>query len=211
MKIESLSSNDIEMKEDFNSTPTHFTQQNHIPFEKPSLNMFPNRFSNTDMDRDMPFLSPKMKRPLLGHNLNKQPELKLQTKKQQFVFNAEQLLFAKPIEPEDKELSDLLDNELNNSRSEMNEEDSPVVSCRSGVTDRSHHSSSSSSSNKKHRRKHRDGKIIISKEQVYEFKESELKDLGQIGYGEFGTVHKVLHTPSQTCMALKRIRPTVII
>ena len=54
------SSNDIEMKEDFNSTPTHFTQQNHIPFEKPSLNMFPNRFSNTDMEGDMPFLSPKI-------------------------------------------------------------------------------------------------------------------------------------------------------
>ena len=36
-----------------------------------------------------------------------------------------------------------------------------------------------------------------------------MQDLGQIGNGEFGTVHKVFHTPSQTHMALKRIGPTV--
>lgn len=44
---------------------------------------------------------------------------------------------------------------------------------------------------------------------VYEFKESDLEDLGQIGHGEFGSVHKVLHKPSNTHMALKRIGPTV--
>ena len=44
---------------------------------------------------------------------------------------------------------------------------------------------------------------------VYEFVESDLKDLGQIGNGEFGTVHKVMHVPSGTMMALKRIGPTV--
>ncbi len=33
--------------------------------------------------------------------------------------------------------------------------------------------------------------------------------MGQIGHGEFGTVHKVLHEPSQTYMAMKRIGPTV--
>jgi len=53
------------------------------------------------------------------------------------------------------------------------------------------------------------GKIIISSSQIFEFKESELKELGQIGNGEFGTVHKALHVPSQTLMAIKRIGPTV--
>jgi mitogen-activated protein kinase kinase 4 len=33
--------------------------------------------------------------------------------------------------------------------------------------------------------------------------------LGQIGNGEFGSVHKVLHKPSSTYMALKRVGPTV--
>ena len=73
--------------------------------------------------------------------------------------------------------------------------------------DRGHHRNRSHRS--KSSKSHRDGKIIISKEQIYDFKEIDLQDLGQIGYGEFGTVHKVLHKPSQTCMALKRIRPTV--
>ena len=44
---------------------------------------------------------------------------------------------------------------------------------------------------------------------MYDFKESDLEDLGQIGHGEFGSVHKVLHKPSNTHMALKRIGPTV--
>lgn len=162
-------------------------------------------------DSPSPFLTPK--RPTLktsGMFSNvRQPELKLETlksKKQQFVFNSEMELFAKPIEPEDRELSAILDTELNSARSEMNDDDSPNAS-RLGF-DRSLQNSNSRS--RSHRRsKHRDGKIIISKELVYDFKESDLKDLGQIGYGEFGTVHKVLHTPSQTCMALKRIRPTV--
>merc|ERR1712127_1022087 len=42
-----------------------------------------------------------------------------------------------------------------------------------------------------------------------EFREQDLKDIGQIGNGEFGIVNKVLHTPSGTHMALKRIGPTV--
>ena len=46
-------------------------------------------------------------------------------------------------------------------------------------------------------------------QKTYDFKESDMKDLGQIGNGEFGTVHKVFHVPSQTSMALKRIGPTV--
>jgi hypothetical protein len=62
----------------------------------------------------------------------------------------------------------------------------------------------------------RGGKITIGgsdgdtlAKQVYDFKESDMLDLGQIGNGEFGTVHKVLHKPSQVHMALKRIGPTV--
>ena len=53
------------------------------------------------------------------------------------------------------------------------------------------------------------GKITIAPNQVYDFREADLKELGQIGNGEFGTVHKALHTPSQTLMAVKRIGPTV--
>lgn len=59
------------------------------------------------------------------------------------------------------------------------------------------------------RPKAKGGKITIAQSQVYDFKESDLKELGQIGNGEFGTVHKALHTPSQTLMAVKRIGPTV--
>lgn len=44
---------------------------------------------------------------------------------------------------------------------------------------------------------------------VYEFKECDFDDLGQIGNGEFGSVHMVRHTPSQTLMAMKRVGPTV--
>jgi hypothetical protein len=72
---------------------------------------------------------------------------------------------------------------------------------------RHHHHSHHSHSH--HSNEQRGGKITISPDKSYEFKDSDLSDLGQIGYGEFGTVHKVLHTPSQTLMALKRIGPTV--
>jgi hypothetical protein len=160
------------------------------------------------------FLTPKRPEFKTTSKLSnsRQPELKLETlksKKQQFVFNSEMQLFAKPIEPEDRELSAILDNELNSSRSEINDDDSPnATQCRLGF-DRSLQIGSESRNRSHRRSKHRNGKIIICKDQIYEFKESDLKDLGQIGYGEFGTVHKVLHTPSQTCMALKRIRPTV--
>lgn len=64
--------------------------------------------------------------------------------------------------------------------------------------------------NRQHKMKqNKGGKISISSNQIFEFKESDLKELGQIGNGEFGTVHKALHTPSQTLMAIKRIGPTV--
>jgi len=64
--------------------------------------------------------------------------------------------------------------------------------------------------NRQHKMKHsKGGKITISSNQIFEFKESELRELGQIGNGEFGTVHKALHVPSQTLMAIKRIGPTV--
>lgn len=39
--------------------------------------------------------------------------------------------------------------------------------------------------------------------------ESDFTNLGQIGHGEFGTVDKVLHKPSNTFMAMKRLLPTV--
>ena len=169
------------------------------------------------IDTQSPFLTPK--RPEIKNISNifsnsRQPELKLEalkSKKQQFVFNSEMQLLAKPIsEPDDSELSAILNNELNSSRSEINDDDSPNASQSRLGFDRSLQGIGSGNRNQSNRRsKHRNGKIIICKEQVYEFKESDLRDLGQIGYGEFGTVHKVLHTPSQTCMALKRIRPTV--
>lgn len=104
-------------------------------------------------------------------------------KKKIIQYSPDQIVFAKPNEPDDRNLSDKLDLENKLSASLVR--------------------------NRSHKRKHRDGKIIISKDQVYEFRDSDLMDLGQIGYGEFGTVHKVLHSPSQTLMALKRIRPTV--
>ena len=44
---------------------------------------------------------------------------------------------------------------------------------------------------------------------MYEFKEADFEDLGQIGNGEFGSVHMVRHMPSHTLMAMKRVGPTV--
>lgn len=60
-----------------------------------------------------------------------------------------------------------------------------------------------------HARPSKGGKITIASDRVYEFKENDFKELGQIGNGEFGTVQKALHIPSNTLMAIKRIRPTV--
>lgn len=60
-----------------------------------------------------------------------------------------------------------------------------------------------------HARPSKGGKLTIAPGQVYEFKESDFEELGQIGNGEFGTVQKALHNPSKTLMAIKRIRPTV--
>lgn len=183
-----------------------------------SLFSDPNMNSSNNNNDKFVFASPsvpKSNRPALGmggflikSQKSNQPDLKiddLQIKKQAFYFGTDQL-FAKPNEllREDKELSSILNEELNNSR--MDEDDISNSTQNYSLnqrdhTDRRHHSS------RQHRAK--GGKITIAPDQVYEFKESDLKDLGQIGNGEFGTVHKVLHKPSNTYMALKRIGPTV--
>lgn len=202
---------DIDMKPDFS-----YHQQSKLIVEKPNQMFFTNQRFNNQQDIDMetetstttrnsPFLTPK---PF------KRPNLEIGMKKHQFIFDSEHILSAKPI-VDNKELSDILDKELVNSRSETTQQSISFSEENSNSNDhspmlgldRGHHRNRSHRS--KSSKSHRDGKIIISKEQIYDFKEIDLQDLGQIGYGEFGTVHKVLHKPSQTCMALKRIRPTV--
>ncbi|KAG0719302.1 Dual specificity mitogen-activated protein kinase kinase 4 [Chionoecetes opilio] len=53
------------------------------------------------------------------------------------------------------------------------------------------------------------GKLKISPELQVEFTADDLRDLGEIGRGGFGTVNKMVHRKSNTIMAVKRIRSTV--
>ncbi|XP_062388024.1 dual specificity mitogen-activated protein kinase kinase 4a isoform X3 [Sardina pilchardus] len=52
------------------------------------------------------------------------------------------------------------------------------------------------------------GKLKIS-EQLCDFTAEDLKDLGEIGRGAYGSVNKMVHKPSNQIMAVKRIRSTV--
>ena len=172
---------------------------------------------------------PTISRPILTSpgfinkpQINLQSELKLgelQIKKQSYHFNTDQL-FAKPNEllrdntSIDDDLSSALDEQLNNSKMDVDEPHGDASFARDNQ-----HRGSGNSQHKHHHHHHhhhhsgkhkaRGGKLTIAKEQVFDFKEADLQDLGQIGNGEFGTVHKVIHLPSQTPMALKRIGPTV--
>uniref|UniRef100_A0A023F424 mitogen-activated protein kinase kinase n=1 Tax=Triatoma infestans TaxID=30076 RepID=A0A023F424_TRIIF len=56
---------------------------------------------------------------------------------------------------------------------------------------------------------HSTGTLQVSPEQVYRFTSDDLQDLGEIGRGGFGTVNKMVHTQSNSYMAVKRIRSTV--
>ncbi|TRY95753.1 hypothetical protein DNTS_022146 [Danionella cerebrum] len=53
------------------------------------------------------------------------------------------------------------------------------------------------------------GKLKISPEQLCDFTAEDLKDLGEIGRGAYGSVNKMVHKPSGQIMAVKRIRSTV--
>uniref|UniRef100_T1ITH1 mitogen-activated protein kinase kinase n=1 Tax=Strigamia maritima TaxID=126957 RepID=T1ITH1_STRMM len=53
------------------------------------------------------------------------------------------------------------------------------------------------------------GTLKISPQMIYEFTAEDLRDLGEIGRGAFGTVNKMIHAKSSTIMAVKRIRSTV--
>ncbi|XP_034057867.1 dual specificity mitogen-activated protein kinase kinase 4a isoform X2 [Gymnodraco acuticeps] len=53
------------------------------------------------------------------------------------------------------------------------------------------------------------GKLKISAEQHWDFTAEDLKDLGEIGRGAYGSVNKMVHNPSNQIMAVKRIRSTV--
>uniref|UniRef100_A0AAQ4NWZ4 mitogen-activated protein kinase kinase n=2 Tax=Gasterosteus aculeatus aculeatus TaxID=481459 RepID=A0AAQ4NWZ4_GASAC len=53
------------------------------------------------------------------------------------------------------------------------------------------------------------GKLKISAEQHWDFTAEDLKDLGEIGRGAYGSVNKMVHKPSNQIMAVKRIRSTV--
>uniref|UniRef100_A0AAR2LT34 mitogen-activated protein kinase kinase n=1 Tax=Pygocentrus nattereri TaxID=42514 RepID=A0AAR2LT34_PYGNA len=53
------------------------------------------------------------------------------------------------------------------------------------------------------------GKLKISPEQHCDFTAEDLKDLGEIGRGAYGSVNKMAHKPSGQIMAVKRIRSTV--
>ncbi|KAL8565109.1 Dual specificity mitogen-activated protein kinase kinase 4 [Nucella lapillus] len=53
------------------------------------------------------------------------------------------------------------------------------------------------------------GKLQISPGQVYDFTADDLKDLGEIGRGNYSTVNKMKHKVTDIVMAVKRIRSTV--
>ncbi|XP_061556576.1 dual specificity mitogen-activated protein kinase kinase 4-like isoform X3 [Phycodurus eques] len=53
------------------------------------------------------------------------------------------------------------------------------------------------------------GKLKLSPEQLWDFTADDLKDLGEIGRGAYGSVNKMVHKPSNQIMAVKRIRSTV--
>ncbi|XP_045212574.1 dual specificity mitogen-activated protein kinase kinase 4-like isoform X2 [Mercenaria mercenaria] len=52
------------------------------------------------------------------------------------------------------------------------------------------------------------GKLQV-KDKTYNFTADDLKDLGEIGRGNYGTVNKMLHEQSETIMSVKRIRSVV--
>lgn len=52
------------------------------------------------------------------------------------------------------------------------------------------------------------GKLKLS-DITYDFTTDDLKDIGEIGRGAFGTVNKMVHKQSNTMMAVKRLRSTV--
>lgn len=47
------------------------------------------------------------------------------------------------------------------------------------------------------------GKLKISPEQHWDFTAEDLKDLGEIGRGAYGSVNKMVHKPSNKIMAVK--------
>lgn len=49
------------------------------------------------------------------------------------------------------------------------------------------------------------GKLKISPEQHWDFTAEDLKDLGEIGRGAYGSVNKMVHKPSNQIMAVKVI------
>lgn len=49
------------------------------------------------------------------------------------------------------------------------------------------------------------GKLKISPEQHWDFTAEDLKDLGEIGRGAYGSVSKMVHKPSNQIMAVKVI------
>ncbi|TWW81697.1 Dual specificity mitogen-activated protein kinase kinase 4 [Takifugu flavidus] len=53
------------------------------------------------------------------------------------------------------------------------------------------------------------GKLKISPEHHCDFTAEDLKDLGEIGRGAYGSVNKMVHKPTGQIMAVKRIRSTV--
>jgi hypothetical protein len=112
------------------------------------------------------------------------------TKKKVYEFDNDGLL-AKEL---DQNLKDLRLDEKKSSSS-------------SGTS--SNNNANKNSNSSRNNQKTKGGKIHIKKDQVYEFVESDFSNLGQIGHGEFGTVEKVIHKPSHTYMAMKRLLPTV--
>uniref|UniRef100_A0A8D3CBP3 mitogen-activated protein kinase kinase n=1 Tax=Scophthalmus maximus TaxID=52904 RepID=A0A8D3CBP3_SCOMX len=53
------------------------------------------------------------------------------------------------------------------------------------------------------------GKLKISPEQHCDFTAEDLRDLGEIGRGAYGSVNNMVHKPTGQIMAVKRIRSTV--
>lgn len=50
----------------------------------------------------------------------------------------------------------------------------------------------------------------ISPEQHWDFTAEDLKDLGEIGRGAYGSVNKMVHKPSNQIMAVKVIYPRCV-
>lgn len=146
-------------KRPFNTTNTNSKPTENFEFAMPKLNR-PPLFNAGFMNRPNYTLTASNNNYTSKLQKTSQPELKLdqlQAKKQQFFFKSDQI-FAKPNDLiRDDDLSNVLNEELNNSNYDMNNH--PHSHSHSSHSHHHHH-------HHHHKHKSRGGKLTISPEQV---------------------------------------------